>query len=102
LRRRLDAWSDSLQFGAGSSRSALALPARLTACLPFSELVEPVARGDPESFLRWTAKSTRKLAGELKRYRLEFEACLTGQYPFNHLPIFAPRRFTRSLTATFC
>jgi hypothetical protein len=51
----------------------------LTACLPFSELVEPVARGDPESFLRWTAKSTRKLAGELKRYRLEFEACLTGQ-----------------------
>jgi len=31
------------------------------------QLVEPVARCDPESFLRWTAKSTRKLAGELKR-----------------------------------
>jgi transposase len=30
-------------------------------------LVEPVVRGDPESFLRWTAKSTRKLAAELKR-----------------------------------
>jgi transposase len=29
------------------------------------QLVEPVARGDPESFLRWTAKSTRKLAAEL-------------------------------------
>ena len=36
------------------------------------QLVEPLARGDPESFLRWTAKSTRKLAAELKRqgYRI--------------------------------
>jgi hypothetical protein len=30
-------------------------------------LVEPTARGDPESPLRWTCKSTRKLADELKR-----------------------------------
>jgi transposase len=30
-------------------------------------LVEPVARGDPMSPLRWTCKSTRTLAGELKR-----------------------------------
>lgn len=29
-------------------------------------LVDPVTRGDPESPLRWTAKSTRKLAEELK------------------------------------
>jgi hypothetical protein len=28
-------------------------------------LVDPVTRGDPESPLRWTSKSTRKLAGEL-------------------------------------
>ena len=28
-------------------------------------LVDPVARGDPESPLRWTSKSTRKLAAEL-------------------------------------
>src|SRR5215469_10116979 len=28
-------------------------------------LVEPVTRGDPESALRWTCKSVRKLAGEL-------------------------------------
>jgi len=28
-------------------------------------LVEPLARGDPESPLRWTCKSTRKLAAEL-------------------------------------
>jgi len=29
-------------------------------------LVEPLARGDPESPLRWTCKSTRLLAGELR------------------------------------
>jgi len=28
-------------------------------------LVDPVTRGDPESALRWTTKSTTKLAGEL-------------------------------------
>ncbi len=31
------------------------------------KLVEPVTRGDPESPLRWTCKSTRKLAEELKK-----------------------------------
>jgi hypothetical protein len=30
-------------------------------------LIEPTARGDPESPLRWTCKSTRKLADELTR-----------------------------------
>ena len=30
-------------------------------------LVDPVTRGDPESPLRWTCKSVRKLAGELRR-----------------------------------
>ena len=30
-------------------------------------LIEPVTRGDPESPLRWTSKSVRKLAAELKR-----------------------------------
>jgi hypothetical protein len=30
-------------------------------------LVEPVSRGDPESPLRWTSKSVRKLADELLR-----------------------------------
>lgn len=30
------------------------------------ELVEPTARGDPTSPLRWTCKSTRKLASELR------------------------------------
>jgi len=31
------------------------------------QLVEPLVRGDPESFLRWTSKSTRHLAQELQR-----------------------------------
>lgn len=31
------------------------------------ELVEPATRGDPESPLRWTCKSTRRLAAELQR-----------------------------------
>jgi hypothetical protein len=30
-------------------------------------LIEPVTRGDPESPLRWTCKSTRRLAEELTR-----------------------------------
>ncbi len=36
------------------------------------ELVEPTTRGDPESPLRWTCKSTRRLAVELQRagYRI--------------------------------
>jgi transposase len=36
------------------------------------QLVEPLARGDPESLLRWTCKSTRHLAEELQRqgYRI--------------------------------
>ena len=32
-------------------------------------LVEPVTRGDPESSLRWTCKSVRQLAAELKRMK---------------------------------
>jgi len=32
-------------------------------------LIEPVTRGDPESPLRWTCKSTRRLADELTRQR---------------------------------
>jgi hypothetical protein len=38
-------------------------------------LVEPLTRGDPESPLRWTCKSTRTLAAELtaQRYRISHE-----------------------------
>jgi hypothetical protein len=33
------------------------------------QLIDPVTRGDPESPLRWTCKSTRRLAEELTRQR---------------------------------
>jgi hypothetical protein len=33
------------------------------------QLIDPVTRGDPESPLRWTCKSTRRLAKELTRQR---------------------------------
>ncbi len=36
-------------------------------CEDLERLVEPVTRGDPESPLRWTCKSVRKLAQELNR-----------------------------------
>lgn len=32
-------------------------------------LVDPATRGDPESMLRWTCKSTTRLAGELRRLK---------------------------------
>ena len=48
--------------GGGRHRLEVADP-RLTEVL--ESLVEPLARGDPESPLRWTCKSTRTLAGEL-------------------------------------
>jgi hypothetical protein len=41
-------------------------PALLTA---LEALIEPVTRGDPQSPLRWTLKSTRTLAAELTRQR---------------------------------
>src|ERR671937_3047917 len=48
--------------GAGRPRAAERNPALLVA---LDALVEPTARGDPMSPLRWTCKSTRKLATAL-------------------------------------
>ena len=48
--------------GGGRPRIEEASPEILTA---LEALVDPVTRGDPESPLRWTSKSTRKLADEL-------------------------------------
>ena len=50
--------------GGGRKRARASQPA-LTKAL--SRLVEPTARGDPMQPLRWTCKSTAKLAVELKR-----------------------------------
>jgi len=53
---------------AGGGRRSLTTsdPALLTALLA---LIEPTTRGDPESPLRWTCKSTAQLADELTRQR---------------------------------
>ena len=48
--------------GAGRKRAVDKLPGLRGALLA---MVEPTERGDPESPLRWTCKSTRKLAREL-------------------------------------
>jgi transposase len=42
-------------------------------------LVEPVTRGDPDSPLRWTCKSTRRLATELAERGLEVSHTLVAQ-----------------------
>ncbi len=47
----------------GGRKSATAIDPSLSAAL--ERLVEPVSRGDPESPLRWSIKSTRLLAKEL-------------------------------------
>jgi len=52
------------QPGAGRKRATERQPGLARA---LQRLVEPMARGDPASALRWTCKSTRKLAEELKR-----------------------------------
>ena len=48
----------------GGRKSNVSKDPRLSADL--ERLVEPVTRGDPESPLRWTSKSVRKLAKELQ------------------------------------
>ena len=48
--------------GAGRKRATVLDP---TLASDLERLVEPVTRGDPESPLRWTCKSVRKLAREL-------------------------------------
>lgn len=52
--------------GGGRRPLAQADPELLAA---LESLVEPVTRGDPESPLRWTCKSTAKLAAELTRQK---------------------------------
>jgi hypothetical protein len=53
--------------GAGRKRIEQSYPMFLAA---LDRLVAPFTRGDPESPLRWTCKSTRALAGELAKQRL--------------------------------
>jgi hypothetical protein len=53
------------QSGAGRKLLMESDPAMVAA---LEALVEPLTRGDPESPLRWTCKSTRRLAAELTRH----------------------------------
>ena len=54
---------DRVRRPGGGRKRARAIDPALTTAL--EQLVEPVSRGDPESPLRWTCKSTRLLAREL-------------------------------------
>jgi len=61
---------DAVPVAVGRIRRPGAGRPKLVACDPglpraLESLVEPLARGDPESPLRWTCKSTRALAAEL-------------------------------------
>lgn len=51
--------------GAGRRRTVELIPGLMKA---LEGLVEPVSRGDPDSPLRWTSKSTRHLADELNKH----------------------------------
>ena len=54
------------RIGAGRKRT---IDQDATLKRDLESLVEPVTRGDPESPLRWTCKSVRQLAAELKRMK---------------------------------
>jgi hypothetical protein len=63
-RQRLKAAERIRRAGGGRRPLTSTDPALLTALLA---LIEPTTRGDPESALRWTCKSTVQLAAELTR-----------------------------------
>lgn len=50
--------------GGGRKRSSIIDPSLMG---DLDHLIDPLTRGDPDSPLRWTCKSVRKLAAELKR-----------------------------------
>jgi Rhodopirellula transposase DDE domain len=58
---------ERLRQPGGGRKSLVESDPELTAAL--EALVEPLTRGDPQSPLRWTCKSTRRLAEELSRQR---------------------------------
>ncbi len=61
--------------GAGRKRKVEIVPGLAKA---LEELIDPVTRGDPESPLRWTSKSTRHLATELNRQGYTISHSLVG------------------------
>ena len=77
--RELDAWDPPLgrvrRAGGGRKRTVHLDPLLRPALLA---LVEPDVRGNPLSPLRWTTRSTRKLAGELTRQGHRISADTVG------------------------
>lgn len=64
-RTRGEVFAERIRRPGGGRKRATAVDPGLKAAL--EALVEPVSRGDPESPLRWTCLSTRRLARELSR-----------------------------------
>jgi hypothetical protein len=62
--------------GAGRKSAQVLDPSLLSA---LERLVEPVSRGDPESPIRWTCKSTRRLAAELTAQNHPIGKSLVGE-----------------------
>ena len=63
LRSPLTFEGDRIRRTGGGRRKTVATDTTLKSDL--ERLIDPVTRGDPESPLRWTCKSVRKLAEEL-------------------------------------
>lgn len=61
----------------GGRKAATVLEPGLAGAL--DKLVDPVTRGDPESSLRWTCKSTRRLAAELAQQDYHVSHSLVAQ-----------------------
>jgi len=61
------ALSSRLRAPGGGRKRATEVDRELAAAL--ERLVDPVTRGDPQSPLRWTCKSTAQLASELTRFK---------------------------------
>jgi hypothetical protein len=61
----------------GGRKAAKVLDPGLVAAL--EKLIEPVTRGDPDSPLRWTCKSTRRLAAELGQQGYQVSHTLVAQ-----------------------
>ena len=69
--------SDRVRRPGGGRKKAVDINPDLLAAL--DSLVDPESRGDPMSPLRWTLKSTRRLAGELTRMGHQASSFLVGQ-----------------------
>jgi transposase len=65
LKAPADLGAGRIRRPGGGRKRAVETDATLRADLEL--LIDPMTRGDPESPLRWTCKSTRKLAEELRR-----------------------------------